>query len=89
MAASNTLEDRLAHGLQLALTRPARPNEITALTKLFDSRRTHYVTHLDEALQFATNPLGPLPAGQDAADLAALTAVGNVILNLDEFVTRN
>ena len=88
-AASIKVEDRIAVGLQLALLRPARPNEITALTKLFDSRRTHYATHFDGAVQFATNPLGPLPAGQDAVDLAALTAVGNVILNLDEFVTRN
>ena len=88
-AASSKLEDRLALGLQLALTRPARPNEIVTLTKLFESRRAHYETHPDEALQFATNPLGPLPAGHAAADLAALTAVANVILNLDEFVTRN
>jgi len=88
-AASNKIDDRIAVGMQLALLRPARPNEITALTKLFDSRRAHYATHFDEAVQLATNPLGPLPAGQDAADLAALTAIGNVILNLDEFVTRN
>ena len=88
-AASNTLADRLALGLQLALTRPARPNEIAALTKLFASRHAHYETHPDEALQFATNPLGPLPEGQTATDLAALTAVANVILNLDEFVTKN
>ena len=86
---SNALEDRLALGLQLALIRPARPNEIAALTKLFDSRRAHYETHPDDALKFATDPLGLLPAGQTATDLAALTAVANVILNLDEFVTRN
>ena len=86
---SNALEDRLALGLQLALTRPARPNEIATLTKLFDSRRAHYETHPAEALKFATDPLGSLPEGQSTADLAALTAVANVILNLDEFVTRN
>ena len=88
-AVSAKLEDRLALGLQLALIRPARPNEIAALTKLFDSRRVHYETHPAEAVKFATDPLGPLPAGQTATDLAALTAVANVILNLDEFVTRN
>ncbi len=88
-AVSAKLEDRLALGLQLALIRPARPNEIATLTKLFDSRRAHYETHPAEAVKFATDPLGPLPAGQTATDLAALTAVANVILNLDEFVTRN
>jgi len=40
-------------------------------------------------LALATDPLGPLPQGWDAAELAALTSVSNVILNLDEFLTRN
>ena len=86
---SRRREDLLAKGIELALSRPAQPNEVAALMKLFESRRAYYAAHPDEALQFATDPLGPLPEGRDAADLAALTAVGNVILNLDEFVTRN
>ena len=86
---SGRREDLLANGIELALSRPAEPNEIAALMKLFESRHAYYATHLDEALRFATDPLGPLPEGRDAADMAALTAIGNVILNLDEFVTRN
>ena len=86
---SRRREDLVAKGIELALSRPAQPNEVAALMKLFESRRAYYAAHPDEALQFATDPLGPLPEGRDAADLAALTAVGNVILNLDEFVTRN
>ncbi len=42
----------------------------------------------EAAKQLATDPLGPLPEGWDAVELAALTAVANVILNLDEFLTR-
>ena len=83
------LEDRLAKGLELALVRPARPNEIAVLTKLYENRRSHYASHADEASKFATDPIGPVPSGMDATELAALTAVGNVILNLDEFITRN
>ncbi len=34
------------------------------------------------------SPLGPLPAGMDPADLAAWTAVANVLLNLDSVLTK-
>jgi hypothetical protein len=37
----------------------------------------------------ATEPLGPLPAGADAAEAAAWTSVANVLLNLDGVLTRN
>ncbi len=84
-----TLNGRLARGLELALIRPAQPAEVNVLAKLYEARRSYYSTHADEALKFATDPLGPAPNGSDIADLAALTAVGNVILNLDEFITRN
>ena len=36
----------------------------------------------------ATDPLGPLPAGCDASELAAWTVVANVILNLDGVLTK-
>jgi hypothetical protein len=82
-------EDRLARGLELALIRPASPREIGVLGKLYETRRAYYAAHLDEAAKLANDPIGAAPAGVDVADLAALTAVGNVILNLDEFITRN
>ena len=73
----------------MALCRPALPNEVATLAKLYESRHAHYVAHPEDALKFATDPLGPLSPGQTAVELAALTAVANVILNLDEFVTKN
>ena len=36
----------------------------------------------------ATQPLGPLPKGANATDLAAQTVVCNVILNLDEALAK-
>ena len=33
-------------------------------------------------------PLGPVPAGMDAVELAAWTMVGNVLMNLDESLMK-
>ena len=38
--------------------------------------------------KLATDPLGPLPPGADAADLAAWAVVANVLLNLDETLMK-
>ena len=77
-AAGQTPAGQIAHGLQRALVRPAKPEEVAVLKDLYDARREHYAKHPDEAKHLA---------GGDP-DLAALTAVGNVILNLDEFLTK-
>ena len=87
--AGPALEARLTKGLELTLVRPARPNEIAVLAQLYESRREFYNLHPDEARKLATDPIGPVPEGVNEAELAAMTAVGNVILNLDEFITRN
>jgi hypothetical protein len=49
---------------------------------------TFYQTDAKAATDMATNPLGPVPAGADAADLAAWTTVANVLLNLDETLMK-
>ena len=46
------------------------------------------MTRPEEAKQMATEPLGDLPEGADAAEYAAWTVVGNVILNLDEMFMK-
>ena len=62
---------------------PSRVREINdALQALFAD------LHLFEAEMMATDPIGPLPKDADAAELAAWTAVGNVLLNLDEMLMR-
>jgi mono/diheme cytochrome c family protein len=79
---------RVAHGLKLALCRDAKPAEVDALTALYADRLAAYRADDKAAAAMATDPLGPLPAGMNAAELAAMTNVANVILNLDEFLTK-
>ena len=40
------------------------------------------------ALAMATKPLGPLPDGVDPVALATMTVLANVLLNLDEVLTK-
>lgn len=84
-----TLSERLAKGLELALLRPASAEEVAVLGRLYESRREFYLSNPNDAAKFATEPIGPAPVGFDIVELASLTAVANVILNLDEFITRN
>ena len=71
--------------------RRARPAARRRLETLWNAQkqliksRSNYAA---KAAQFATNPLGPLPKGVEAADAAAWTVVANVILNLDEVLMK-
>ena len=84
----DTPQTRARYGLRLALAREPEPREVQLLIELFRKRLAHYRVDRTAARQMATEPLGPLPEGWETSELAAWTAVCNVILNLDEFLTR-
>jgi hypothetical protein len=79
-----TLESKLQYGFRLGLTRPPRDIELKRLTELYTKAHADYTKNPKLALQMATDPLGPLPKGLEAPEMAAWTVVGNVLLNLDE-----
>ncbi|MBI3823033.1 MAG: PSD1 domain-containing protein [Planctomycetes bacterium] len=79
-----TIESKLQFGFRLCLTRPAREIELKRLTDLYTKAQADYAKNPKLALQMATDPVGPLPAGVQAPEMAAWTVVGNVLLNLDE-----
>ena len=62
--------------------------EASRLTQLYEQARERFTEKPAEARRLATEPLGPLPPGADPVQLAAWTAVGNVLLNLDETLMR-
>jgi hypothetical protein len=85
----STPADRIKHGFRVTLIRPPSDDEAARLIRLFDSTRKSFAENRKDAEAMAADPLGPLPEGLDAVDLAAYTVVANVILNLDEtFVKR-
>jgi mono/diheme cytochrome c family protein len=83
-----TPEERAAFALKLCLARPASPEQVTQVVALYRSEVAHYKTDAAAATAIATDPLGPLPEGADAAEMAAWTVVGNVLLNMDGVMTR-
>jgi hypothetical protein len=84
----STVEDRARHGFRLCLIRPPQDVELRRLVELYQKSRAEYARNQKDALLMATSPLGPLPPGMDAVDLAAWTIVGNVLLNLDEMFAK-
>jgi len=80
--------DKVRYAFRLCLARPPNDMETVRLVQLFEQSRDRLAKQPKEALKLATEPIGPLPAGGEAVPLAAWTAVGNVLLNLDEFLMR-
>jgi hypothetical protein len=86
--AADSNAGRIEYGLKAALCRPIQPDEIEVLQKLYDKAWAIFKSQPEAAIKMATEPLGTLPEGMDAAEMAAWTAVANSILNLDEFLMR-
>jgi hypothetical protein len=84
----STVVDRVQYGLTLSLGRPATPEQVAVLVDLYKAERSRYAADPEAAKALATEPIGPLPPGSDPAEMAAWTAVANVLLNLDGVLTR-
>ena len=72
---------RVLHCFRLCVTRPPQKGEATTLTALLGKAREYYVAHPDEAKKMAGH-LTP------ACEAAALTAAARIVMNTDEFITR-
>jgi hypothetical protein len=86
--AKGTAREKVAYGFKLCLARPPGERELTTLTELYQKALEHLGKEPEQARRMATEPLGPGPAGADDESLAAWAAVGNVLLNLDEFLMK-
>ena len=81
-------EERIQLAYQSALSRNADSSEVTAIQNLLRERLKVYKSDPDAAAKMAEIPLGKVPAKMNVSEAAAWTTVCNVILNLDEFLTK-
>ena len=88
VAAGETSQQRIKFGFHESLTRDPTTKEVDRLTKLVEIAMAEFQNDAKQATLMAVEPLGELPAGADAAEMAAWTVVGNVILNLDEMFLK-
>ncbi len=82
----SNMRQRMAFGVQTALFRPAADQQIDTLAALYRRMVKHYTNNQQAARKMSG--LDQSSDGQVAAELAALTVVSNVILNMDAFLTK-
>ncbi len=78
----------IAYGFYRATARDPRREELSTLVDLFDRNFTRLQDDLDAATKLASDPLPLEGEDVDVPRLAALTVVGNVLLNMDEVLTK-
>jgi hypothetical protein len=77
-----TERERITYGFRLCTAREAKPQEIKRMAKWLDSERQYFEKHAPEAETLA-------PESSNAAEQAAWTMLGNVLLNMDETLTKD
>jgi len=82
------LEERLKYGYKLATSREIEPARLIVLKQLYEAELKRYESDPQAAKMMAESQLGALPANVKPADAAAMTVIGNVLLNLDSVLTK-
>ncbi len=82
--------ERAAFALRLAVARPPRPGDVEDLVALLDRERLRFGRTPEAALALVETTRWATPdTGLDPVEFAAWFSVANVILNLDETITRS
>ena len=86
-----TDDTRLTYAFQCVVSRPPTPDEHAILASLLQKQRNRLSEGWVNPLELATGihaPIDSLPPGTSPTLVAAYTAVGRALLNLDETITR-
>jgi hypothetical protein len=83
-----TLDTRLQYLVKLVLARPATSKELPVLKETFEAQLAHYTEAPAEAEKLIGIGESKSSPALARPELAAMTMVANVILNLDEAVTK-
>ena len=86
--AGTTPTERVAYGFRLALAREPKPAEVQRLVALYEQELAKFKADAKAAENMVAPRTSDVPGGTDAAERAAWTVVANVLLNLDELITK-
>jgi len=89
LGAASATDQRIGYLFERALSRPPTDRETAALERLIATSLDHYQAHPDEAERLVTIGVAPPDAALARPELAAWTIAANVVLNMDEFLTKN
>ncbi|MDB5392457.1 MAG: hypothetical protein JWM11_8103 [Planctomycetaceae bacterium] len=83
-----TVPQKLSFAFRTCVSRPPREKELQVLQKIYTAQLTKYQADNASAVALVSNGSAARPSQLPVAELAAWTALGNVVLNLDETITR-
>jgi hypothetical protein len=83
-----TVPQKLTFAFRICVARVPRDKELAVLQRIYDSSLAKYQSDSAAATAMVNNGSAARPAQLPVAELAAWTTVGNVLLNLDETITR-
>jgi hypothetical protein len=79
---------RVSFGFRRCLARTPAEKEVQRLVALYEQQLARFKANPAAAENMATRELGKTSGQTDVAELAAWTVVANVLLNLDEFISK-
>jgi hypothetical protein len=82
------LEQRLTLAFRLALARPPEKKELAVLIRTYQQQKANFTRDAKAAEELLAVGESPRPTQLDVVELAAMTGVANVLLNLNETITR-
>ena len=80
--------DQLILGFRVCTARVPTERELTVLSKVYAEQLAHYQANPAEAEKLLVIGASPRPEGIDPATHAAMTMMANLLLNLDEAITK-
>ncbi|MDC0283704.1 hypothetical protein OAK55_03035, partial [Akkermansiaceae bacterium] len=81
-------DDPVTHAFQIVTQRTPRPDEKELLTQGLRDYLAHFKTNPDAAKSLITIGTSSIPKDLNPVELAAHTTLANVLLNLDEVITK-
>jgi hypothetical protein len=84
-----TARDRITFGYRVVLSRPPAEEEVAVVDRALSAHLARYARDPDAAREVIAEGESKSHPGLVAAELAAYTLTANLLLNLDETLTRN